>query len=195
MYSRNMNNRQLMHATCVYIQSPWFVENFWFPCWVLNACSRCFCVSDWACFHFLKLCLDSLLHQSSRFIWQDKTWLSRMFYDMSLGSWECHVCCNVGPTGQWDRSHVLPCFYIVGPVGNVLTRVTLRLLCDLRHHAAEHNCRADCGLLPNAEAWEILKQNQRDLIVYPDLWVWLFDVSKAWAHGQRVQFGDVTWQL
>lgn len=81
-----------------------------------------------------------------------------------------------GPTGQWDRSHVLPCFYIVGPVGNVLTRVTLRLLCDLRHHAAEHNCRADCGLLPNAEAWEILKQDQRDLIVYPHLWVWLFDV-------------------
>ena len=122
----------------------------------------------------------------------------------------CHACSTIwawapesvmcavkifGPTGQWDRSHVLPCFYIVGPVGNVLTRVTLRLLCDLRHHAAEHNCSADCGLLPNAEAWEILKQDQRDLIVYPHLWVWLFDVSKAWAHGPRVQFGDVTWQL
>ena len=61
--------------------------------------------------------------------------------------------------------HAFIIFYIVGPVGNVPTRVTLRLLCDLRHHAAEHNCRADCGLLPNAEAWEILKQHQRDLIV------------------------------
>ena len=44
-------------------------------------------------------------------------------------------------------------------------RITLRLLCDLWHHAAEHNCRTDCGLLPNAEAREILKHDQRDLII------------------------------